>query len=304
MTSTTDSGGRTGPRRVREAAGDRRRPRSPQFEEPSADRRSSGCSTSCTPTRRPSPSSCCCSASLAFSVDRRRALLCAVQPVAHPAAGDDHRHPRHRPDAGHPDRRHRPFGRRHHGPVASVVMGQLAVDAGAAGRRSPSRSGLLVRPGLRPHQRRAGHLSEAAALHRHARHLEHLRRAEPLVFAEPDDPAAATSRRRRRSCSSWASPIQFGGAQSHLRLDPDAPARGHRLVHAQPDRLRPPHPCDRRRRGSGAPRRHPHRPHADRRLHHRRPDLRDRRLGADRAHRRGQPAIPARPPTSIRSPPW
>ena len=39
-----------------------------------------------------------------------------------------------------------------------------------------------------------------------------------------------------------------------------------RLVHAEPHRLRPPRLCDRRRSRRGAPRRHQHRPHADRGL--------------------------------------
>ena len=77
----------------------------------------------------------------------------------------------------------------------------------------------------------------------------------------------------------------------HLRLDPDAAAGGADLVRAQPHRLRPPRLRHRRRSRRGAPRRHRHRPHAARRLWHRRPDLRRRRLGADRPHRRGQLAV-------------
>ena len=54
--------------------------------------------------------------------------------------------------------------------------------------------------------------------------------------------------------------------------------------------LRPPRLRDGRRSGFGAARRHQHRSHADRHLRPCRADLRDRRLGADRPHRRRQPA--------------
>ncbi len=45
----------------------------------------------------------------------RRTVLLVLHADADPAADRHRRHPRRGPDPGHPDRRHRSFGRRHHG---------------------------------------------------------------------------------------------------------------------------------------------------------------------------------------------
>ena len=59
-----------------------------------------------------------------------------------------------------------------------------------AGRSSPSRSGCSsASPAAAVNGLIVTRL-QAAALHRDARHLEHLRRAQHLVFAQRDDPAA------------------------------------------------------------------------------------------------------------------
>ena len=78
----------------------------------------------------------------------------------------------------------------------------------------------------------------------------------------------------------------------------------HGLVPAQPHGLRPACLCDRRRPRCGPAGRHQHQPHADRDLCPGRPDLRGRRLGAHRTHRRRQPAGGTDREPRTRSPQW
>ena len=87
--------------------------------------------------------------------------------------------------------------------LSSVVMGKLAVQVGVPVPIA-FLLGLGVGAALRRHQWRPGGVFHAAAVHRDARHLEHLLRAESLVFGERDHPVRRTSRRRPRSCSSPA----------------------------------------------------------------------------------------------------
>ena len=95
-------------------------------------------------SRPRSRSSCCCSASLSQRHRRRTRFfdpfnlsLILQQVTIIGILG-------HRPDADHPDRRHRPLGRRDHGAVLGRDGPARAWSMGCAGRRSPSRSGLLV----------------------------------------------------------------------------------------------------------------------------------------------------------------
>ena len=163
--------------------------------------------------------SCCCSASLLFSAHRRRALPLSLQPVADHPAGDDHRHPRHRPDADRdPDRRHRPVGRRDHGavlgrhgqarrdgsgcPLPLALLLGLAV--GAAVRLV---NGVLVtRLKLPPFIVTLGTWSD-------------LLRAQSLVLRQRDHPRAGHRRQPRRSCRFFGTPIEHRRRPLHLRLD-------------------------------------------------------------------------------------
>ena len=105
--------------------------------------------------------------------------------------------------------------------LSSVVMGRLGGRLRRAGRASPSRSGSSSARSaaastacssrvlqLPPFIVTLGTWSIFGALN-------------TLLFAQRDRSGSRTSRRRRRSCSSWAQPIQIGGARAHLRLDPD-----------------------------------------------------------------------------------
>ena len=113
--------------------------------------------------------------------------------------GDDHRHPRHRPDPGHPDRRHRSLGRRHHG----HFLGRDGATGGL--RRRAGHSRLSARPALRRRlrlaQRHAGDAAADAAVHRHPRHAQHHRRAAHLLFAERDHRHAGHRRKRAVSAT-------------------------------------------------------------------------------------------------------
>ena len=97
-------------------------------------------------------------------------------------AGDGHRHSRRRTDAGHPDRWHRPFGRRHHG---DFLGGH---GASRRARRRSDHHRFSARPscrrGLRFPQRDAGHAPQNAAVHRDARHAQHHRGAQYLLLAQ------------------------------------------------------------------------------------------------------------------------
>ena len=71
----------------------------------------------------------------------------AAEPFGRAAAGDDHRDPRGRPDAGDPDRRHRPLGRRDHDPLLGGDGPHRRRLRRAAPHRLPAR--LSGRPRLR-----------------------------------------------------------------------------------------------------------------------------------------------------------
>ena len=223
---------------------------------------------------------------VAFRRACRRPLLLRLQPLADPPAGHHHRHAGNGADAGDPDRRHRPVRRRDHDPLLGGDgphlrrLWRAAVDRLSAG--------TVRRPGLRRAQRPHRHEAAAAAVHRDARHLEHLRRAQRLVLAQRDDPPAgyrglravsSVDRHdhqaiRRHPRHDRPRDRLAEGCGAHLRLAADGAAGHGRLVHFEPHRLRPPHLCDRRRAGFGPPRRHQHRPHPCRRLRACRPDLR------------------------------
>ena len=255
--------------------------RSPSFEEEqhsaaAAPAAFPACLSDDGPLHRPRCSASWCSAPSSATASSFRPFNLS----AHPPAGHDHRHRRHRADAGHPDRRHRPLGRRDHGPLVDR-HGPHLPSSTACRSSSPSRSGLLAGFACGFVNGADRHAAAAAAVHRDARHLEHLRRAQPLVFAQRDDPAAGhrgsgavpaltgtASSSAQRALGRAAVPARAG---RHLRLDPDDRAVAARLVRPEPHRLRPPRLRDRRRSGRGAPRRHQHRPHAARGLRARRP---------------------------------
>ena len=211
---------------------------------------------------------------------------------------DDHRHARRRPDAGHPDRRHRPVGRRHHGAVlggdgparraSTACRLPIAIPARAcSSARSAAASTACWSPSckLPPFIVTLGTWSIFVALNFWYSASETIRAQDIEAQAPFLQLFGTTVRDRRRACSPTA-------RSSWCCWSLVA------LVRAQPHRLRPPRLRHRRRSRGGAPRRHPHRPHAARGLYAGRPDLRHRRLGADRPHRLGLARRPARPPIS------
>ncbi len=105
---------------------------------------------------------------------------------ADPPAGGDLRHRRRRADAGDPDRRHRSVGRRHHGAVVGG-HGPVHIPLRPPGADVDSLR-LWRRRAVRLDQRRAGRPCEAAALHRHARHLADLSRHQFPLFGQRDHP--------------------------------------------------------------------------------------------------------------------
>ena len=86
--------------------------------------------------------------------------------------------------------------------LCSVIMGKLAITHGLPAPLALM-IGVAARRRLRRGERRAGDASEAAALHRHARHLVDLLRAQPLVFGLRDHPLAGRRPRPRPCCSGW-----------------------------------------------------------------------------------------------------
>ena len=177
-------------------------------------------------------------------------------------AGDDHRHPRHRADADHSDRRHRSLGRRHHGDF----LGRH----GPARRRSTAcRSSSLSRSACSAASPAA---RSTACWSRDCNCRRSSSRSAPgassarsiLFYSQSETIREQDIEAKRRSCSSWAFPSRFGGARIILAQLPAGRAGDRHLVRAQPHRLRPPCLRDRRRSGGGAPRRHQHRPHAAR----------------------------------------
>ncbi len=67
--------------------------------------------------------------------------------------------------------------------ISSVVMGRLAVIDGVP-TIIAFPLGTALRRRVRLPQRRAGDAAEDAAVHRHARHAQHHRRAQHVLFAE------------------------------------------------------------------------------------------------------------------------
>ena len=124
---------------------------------------------------------------VAFGAITRGQFLLPAQPLADPHAGDDHRAARHGADPRHRHRRHRPLGRRHHGSVVDR-HGQARRRLSACRCRSRSLLGILTGTALRLHQRLPHHPAAAAAVHRDARHLEHLRGAGHAGLGVRDHP--------------------------------------------------------------------------------------------------------------------
>ena len=84
--------------------------------------------------------------------------------------------------------------------LCSVVMGRTAVVYGVP-LEIAFPLGLLVGLLCGCGQRTDHHATEAAALHRHARHMEHLRGAQHLLFRATRPSVNRTSRRVRLSCN-------------------------------------------------------------------------------------------------------
>ena len=113
-------------------------------------------------------------------------VLLALRADADPAAGGDRRDRRLGADPRGPDRRHRPLGRGDHG---AVLGGDGAVHL-------PLRHPDPDLDSLRLRRRRADRLrqrvphrqDQAAALHRHARHVADRARDELPLLAQRDDP--------------------------------------------------------------------------------------------------------------------
>ena len=117
---------------------------------------------------------------------RRRGQSVAIhrgeQFLHHPDAGDGHRHCRHRADAGDPDRRHRSVDRPHHGHFVGRDGAVGCLRRRADVHRFPARH--YRRVAFRLPQRHAGHPTQDAAVYRHARHAQHHRGAQHVLFAE------------------------------------------------------------------------------------------------------------------------
>ena len=184
----------------------------------------------------------------------------------------------------------------HHGQARGAMRHAGAARrslVGFAGRRPPAASSTACWSPC-----------AAAALHRHAGHLEHLLRAQSLVLAERDHPraghrgdgaAAAVLRHRHRRRAARGSPTARSSwcCSSSLFWYVLNWTRWGRHVYATGD-----DPDAARLAGIRTE------PHAGLGLCRGRPDLRARRLGPDRPHRLGQPAgRPDRQPR-IPSPPW
>ena len=178
--------------------------------------------------------------------------------------------------------------------LGSIVMAKLAVDGGRA--RLPRAAARLRRRRWRAGcvNGAAGHAAQAAAVHRHARHAEHLLRARRCSTRnERDDPRLGHA---GAADLDWATPSR--SAASAITYGVGADARCCIAVVcfvAEPDRLGPARLRGRRRPRGGAPGRHP-RPTACccQRLR-RRPALiyGIARAGADRPHRRRRARTPA-----------
>ena len=150
--------------------------------------------------------------------------------------------------------------------LSSVVMGQFTFRYGipvpisilcgfAVGGALGYINGFLVARG------------EAAAVHRHARHVADRAGGELPLLGATRRSAARTSRRRRRSCSSSA-PDQASAARCFTSACIVMVAAGARAqLRAQPHRLGPARLCDRRRSRRGRARRRAGQQDADLGLH-------------------------------------
>ena len=232
---------------------------------------------------------------------RRRALLLGLLADADPPAGGDRRHRRLGADPRGPDRRHRPLGRRDHGALLRR-HGPVHLPLRHPGADlDPLR--LRRRRARRLHQRLPRRPGEAAALHRHARHVADRPRRQLPLFRERDDPGAG-HRDQRPAPPVLRTAGQVRRRGLHLRRHRHGAARPRAQLRAHPHGLGAARLRDRRRSRVGAARRRPGAEDADLGLRARRPDLRPRRLGADRPHRLGLARRPASSPTSRASPRW
>ena len=180
----------------------------------------------------------------------RLEVLLAVLDVADPATGGNHRHRRRRADAGGADRRHRPLGRRDHG---ALLGGDGAVHLPL---RHPGTDldPLRLRGGGRDrlHQRLPRREGQAAAIHRHARHVADRARRELPLLAERDDPqpgrrgAGAAAAGLRRLGQGWR---RGADARRHRH----GAARAGPELHPEPHGLGPACLRDRRRSGRRRP---------------------------------------------------
>jgi hypothetical protein len=127
-------------------------------------------------------------------------ILLALCPDPDPAAGSDRRYSGGGAEPGHPDGRHRSFRRRHRGAVLGghgPVHLPLWHARSACDRLRPPRGTLI------------GYINgwlvagQAAALHRHARHVADRAGDQLPLFGQRDHPLAG-NRGARRSCSSSA----------------------------------------------------------------------------------------------------
>ena len=197
---------------------------------------------------------------IAFSLVQRPVPL-GGQPGPGARPGHRDRHARARSDPGHPDRRHRPVGRRDRG-VLLDPDGQLRHRARLAGRRWRCSSDC-ARHGDGGHQRPAGHPAQTAPVHRHAGHAEHLLLAQLGGLPERDGPRLGHAGhhdldrqhvRRRR-------------LPAHLRVDHHAAAVRVLLLRADQHGLGQARLRHRGRHRGGPAGRHPHRPGAAVGLH-------------------------------------
>ena len=139
-----------------------------------------------------------------------RAVLLAGHADADPAADADRRRPRRGADADHPDRGDRPLGRRHGG----LLLG----DHGTV--HLPLRDTGSGRDRLRPRRRHrhgrgerlARQPGEAAALHRHARHVADRPGRELPLFHERDDPQSQDIDGRGAATRFLGTRFELGGA--------------------------------------------------------------------------------------------
>jgi hypothetical protein len=181
--------------------------------------------------------------------------------------------------------------------LCSVVMGRLAVVYGVPvvlafpiGLLAGVACGLV-------------NAAAPAAVHRDAGHMEHLRRTQQLRFGQRNDPLGghgcggaipAVAGQTVQALRHWnVLPPRSAVSQGlggDVWLAADDRAGGADVVHADADRVWPPHLCDRRRSRCGAALGHQHQPGAAGGLHAGGAHLRCSGVVADRTRRRREPA--------------